>query len=122
MSNDWRSATFKGLQKVYGPMVAAAAKKAISENAQMIVAEAQKRCPEDTGRLKASIHAKPSKNGEHVDIVADAVADDGKTHYSKIVEFSPKIDKPYMYPAADATRSKRREHMIETIRKAVRSR
>lgn len=119
MSNDWRSATFKGLQKVYGPKVAAAAKKAIAENAQMIVDEAKKRCPEDTGRLKASIHGITSKNGEHVDIVADAVADDG-TSYARIVEFSPKIDKPFMYPAADATRSKRRENMIETIRKAVR--
>ena len=113
----YRAATFKSLLDTYGERVYNAAKQALQDNADMVVEEAKSRCPVDTGDLKESIHAETKRKGERVDVVADA-RHNGYA-YGKIVEFSPRINKPFLYPACDATRERRREHMIEMIREAL---
>ena len=68
-----------------------------------------------------SIHAVKEKGGKEYRIVADAQAQDG-LYYGKIVEFSPKINKPFMYPAMDAKREIVKKKIVDAVREAVRKR
>ncbi|MBR3458880.1 MAG: HK97 gp10 family phage protein, partial [Selenomonadaceae bacterium] len=97
--------------KELGTAAENAAKAALAEGAEMVMKEAKQRCPvyegDDyrvvKGALRDSIHAEKQKGGKEYRIVADAQAQDG-LYYGKIVEFSPKINKPFLYPAMDAKR------------------
>ena len=53
------------------------------------------------------------------DATADAQAKDGM-FYGQIVEFSPKINRPFLYPALDAHKESLKASIIEAIRAACR--
>ena len=91
--------------------------------------EAKERCPiydgDDPrvvkGALRDSIHTVKEKGGKEYKIIADAQAQDG-LYYGKIVEFSPKINKPFMYPAMDAKREVVKKKIVDAVREAIRKR
>ena len=113
--------------KELGEAAETAAIAALAEGAEMVMKEAKERCPvyegDDyrvvKGALRDSIHAERQKGGREYRIVADAQAQDG-LYYGKIVEFSPKINKPFLYPAMDAKREAVKKKIIEAVREAIR--
>ena len=113
--------------KELGEAAENAAIAALAEGAEMVMKEAKQRCPvyegDDyrvvKGALRDSIHAEKQKGGKEYRIVADAQAQDG-LYYGKIVEFSPKINKPFLYPAMDAQREAVKKKIIEAVREAIR--
>ena len=113
--------------KELGTAAENAAIAALAEGAETVMKEAKQRCPvyegDDyrvvKGALRDSIHAEKQKGGKEYRIVADAQAQDG-LYYGKIVEFSPKINKPFLYPAMDAKREAVKKKIIEAVREAIR--
>lgn len=113
--------------KQLGETVENAAKAALEEGAEILVKEATARCPvydgDDPrvvkGALRDSIHAVKEKGGKEYRIVADAQAKDG-LFYGKMVEFSPKINKPFLYPAMDAKRKEIQQKIVAAVREAIR--
>lgn len=117
-----------------GEDVMVAAKKALKNGVDRIVADAKGRLTgsitgkndRHAGRLAASIHAKSKKDGAYYSIVADA-KDEAGFPYGQIVEFSPEIRKsgkqytphPFMYPAMDANREAVKDAIAAAIRRAV---
>ena len=103
-----------------------AAKDALADGAEIVMQEARNRCPVYKGNdrrvvkgaLRDSIHAVKQKGGAKYKIVADAVSHDG-IFYGKLVEFSPAINKPFMYPAMDARRDEVRNKIIDAVREAL---
>lgn len=93
-------------------------KEVLLRGANLIVEDAKSRCPVQTGNLRDSIHIQTTQNSNKVKIVADAKADDGE-YYGKVVEFSPKINKPYLYPAFDAHADSIKAEMGEAIKKGL---
>ena len=78
-----------------GAQVVQAAKRALEEGAGSIVNDAKSRAPVKTGKLRDSIHYTVTDDGGAVEISADVP-------YAKIVEYSPKINHPFLKPAIDA--------------------
>ena len=125
MAKGWQSA--EEILKELGENATKAAKSALAEGAELVMQEARNRCPVYKGNdrrvvkgaLRDSIHAVKLKGGAKYKIIADAVSHDG-IFYGKLVEFSPKINKPFMYPAMDARRDEVRNKIIEAVREAVR--
>ena len=113
--------------KQLGEKAENAAKAALAEGAEILVKEAKERCPvyegDDyrvvKGALRDSIHAEKQKGGAAYKVIADAQAQDG-LYYGKIVEFSPKINKPFMYPAMDAKREEIQKKIVAAVREAIR--
>ena len=104
-----------------------AAKDALADGAEIVMQEARNRCPVYKGNdrrvvkgaLRDSIHAVKQKGGAKYKIIADATSHDG-IFYGKLVEFSPAINKPFMYPAMDARRDEVRNKIIDAVREALR--
>lgn len=127
MSKGWQ--TSEEILRELGEAATAAAKSALADGADIVVQEAKNRCPvykgNDSrvvkGALWDSIHAVKQKGGARYKIVADAKSHDG-IFYGKLVEFSPAINKPFMYPAMDARRDEVRSIIIDAVREAVRKR
>ena len=112
----------KDFFKELGADVEEAAKQALEEGAEIIVNDAKSRVAVDTGKLRDSIHFKKLNKGTKIRIIADAynVGSDGeKVYYGNLVEFSPKINKPFMYPALETHRAEVKQKIIEAIRGAV---
>ena len=82
-----------------GAQVVQAAKRALEEGAGSIVNDAKSRAPVKTGKLRDSIHYTVTNDGGAVEISADVP-------YAKIVEYSPKINHPFLKPAIDAQKSR----------------
>lgn len=112
-----KAETVSELLKIMGEQASKAARKALSEGADMVVNEARERCPVRTGELRDSIHKEAKKQGQKVDVVADA--EHGGVYYGRLVEFSPRINRPFLYPAMDAKRQAVREHIAEAVREAL---
>ena len=127
MAKGWQSS--EEILKELGENATEAAKSALAEGAELVMEEAKERCPVYTGNdrrvvkgaLKESIHAVKQKGGAKYKIIADAVSHDG-IFYGKLVEFSPAINKPFMYPALDAQRETVKKLIVEAVREAVRKR
>ncbi|SFA71513.1 HK97 gp10 family phage protein [Selenomonas ruminantium] len=125
MAKRYQSA--EAILRELGDNATQAAKSALADGVELVVKEAKERCPvykgHDSrvvkGALKNSIHAVKLKGGAKYKIIADAVSHDG-IFYGKLVEFSPKINKPFMYPALDAQRDTVRKLIVEAVQKAVR--
>ena len=104
-----------------------AAKAALAEGAEIVVAEAKNRCPVYDGNdkrvmkgaLRDSIHSEKQKGCNEYRIVADAQAKDDM-YYGTIVEYSPKLNKPFLWPALDAKREEIKQRMIAAVREAIR--
>ena len=127
MAKGWQSA--EDILKELGENATEAAKSALAEGVELVMKEAKERCPVYTGNdrrvvkgaLKESIHAVKQKGGAKYKIIADAVSHDG-IFYGKLVEFSPAINQPFMYPALDAQRETVKKLIVEAVREAVRKR
>lgn len=129
-TGDAGKGTVKALQEL-GDNVLAAAVKALSAGADVIVEDAKTRCPvykgtkrkngttymdkrAKPGALRDSIRVKKMSNGTAFKIVADAADLDG-FFYGQIVEFGPD-GRPFLYPAYDAHKSEIRDSIIEAIK------
>ena len=127
MVRRWQSS--EEILKELGENATEAAKSALAEGAELVMKEAKERCPVYTGNdrrvvkgaLKESVHAVKLKGGVKYKIIADAVSHDG-IFYGKLVEFSPAINQPFMYPALDAQRETVKKLIVEAVREAVRKR
>lgn len=114
-----RRVTFAQLEAELGSKAVPAAKAALSSIADDIVKDAKSRCPVRTGELQKSIHKEILSNGERVKVVADARNKNDGTMYGKLVEFSPKINQPFLYPAIDSVRGDIGGRVADSIRKAL---
>lgn len=137
----------QSLQKVtqelasIGNHVLVAAKDALKKEVDKIVADAKNRAPvymgnpaylpqgATAGALKESIHAVANKDGTQYTIGADANVPnknanggEGVFYYAPIVEFSPRINKPYLYPAFDANRDSAIAAIEQAIYNAIKGR
>ena len=92
-------------------------KKELAKGADKIVVDAKSNCPVKTGNLRDSIHAESKNDGLKYNIVADAKSTSG-AYYGRIVEFSPKINHPYLYPAMDKNKKGILDDIAKTIEKA----
>lgn len=99
MSGDIHRAINKIREK--GEHVLIAAKTALKEGVDLIVADAKRRCPVKTGKLRDSIKANKEEDGAAYVLTADATNDKGIA-YGQFVEFDPRINRKFLYPAMDA--------------------
>ena len=88
--------------KKRGAKIEQATKAAVKESAEEIVRVAKFLAPVRTGNLQNSIHCEIEDNGLIYKISADAKNVKG-TMYARIVEFDPRINKPFLYPAINKT-------------------
>ena len=112
--------------RAMGEHVVKAAKAALKEVVDEIVADAKSRCPVKTGRLRDSIKSISNKDGSVYRISANASveskkAESGRFFYGPVVEFSPKINKPFLYPALDAHTNTVRDKIDAAIDRVTRS-
>ena len=101
--------------KMISEKVSTKTKQALQECSEMLVNEAKSRCPVDSGRLRDSIHAEKRKGGTKYQITADAKDDQGR-YYGRIVEYSPKINRPFLYPAMDKLREQIKEKLVQAVK------
>lgn len=104
--------------KELGQDVCDAALKELEDGAGIIVADAKSRVHDVSGALSNSIHLKKLSKGQRIRIIADAKDEKGFA-YGAIVEFSPRINKPFLYPALEAHRAEIKQKIIDAIRGAV---
>lgn len=102
-----------------GEHVLAAAKSALKDGVDLIVSDAKSRCPVDTGKLRDSIKAVDVAQGAAYELSANAKNQKGIS-YGQFVEFSPKINRPFLYPAIDANIGYVRENIKQAIQDAIR--
>ena len=114
-----RAMNVRRILEQYGERAATAAKEALAENAETLIEEARSRVPVRTGRLRDSIRAVPSANGTRIKIVADAKNEQGQA-YGAVVEYSPLINEPFLYPAFYATREEMIDHVKEKLKLELR--
>ena len=103
-----------------------AAKWELKKGVFKVVADAKSNCPVDTGELKASIKAESNDRETYFYISANAFkvttnpeSKTGKFYYGQMVEFSPKINKPFLYPALEANRAQIRANIREAVLKMM---
>lgn len=105
-----------------GEHVINAAKLALAYGVDQIVADAKSRVPVRSGKLKESIKALEVagvEEGVLYEITANATNKKGIA-YGQFVEFDPKINKPFLYPAMDANRDNIARNIKESIQDAIR--
>lgn len=86
--------------RAVGEDILFAAKLELAIGVDEIVSDAKSRCPVKTGKLRDSICAVDIADGAEYELSADAV-NNKNIAYGQFVEFSPKINKPFLYPAID---------------------
>ena len=106
-----------------GEDVLVAAKEALKSGADIIVQDAKSRCPvsvrgEHPGELRESIKAVSKNKGTMYEISAEAQNKNG-VYYGQFVEFDPRIDEPFLYPAMDANRAGVHAMIAQAINDAV---
>ncbi len=104
--------------RMKGEHVLTAAKQALMVGAYDIVSDAKSRVPVKTGKLRDSIKATELEDGAAYDISADAKNQKGVA-YGQFVEFDPKINKPFLYPAMDAQRDNVHNRVKQAIQNAI---
>ena len=119
-----------------GEHVLQAAKAALKEGADMVVKDAKSRCPvyeghkkkngqiyhwagAKPGALRDSIQAESNTKGTVYAISANAKSEDGYL-YGQILEFSPRVNRPFLYPALDANRQAVSDMIQDAIKNAIR--
>ena len=112
-----RRQTLENLREM-GGHVSEAAKRALRRGAYTVSADAKSRAPVRTGKLRDSIKVTANGGGTRYKVSADAK--NNGYRYGKIVEFSPKTNKPFLYPALRANRQRIRENIKESARQAIR--
>lgn len=101
-----------------GDEAVTAAKTALREGVNNIVNDAKSRCPVKTGKLRDSIHAESLEDGAIYKITTDAKNDDNVS-YAQYVEYSPRINRPFMHPAIDANISRLSNGIKNAIRNSL---
>ena len=119
------SRTLKELREM-GEHVARAALAELKKGADVVVADAKSRCPVKTGRLRDSIKAESNREGSAYWLTANASTESpksptGRFYYGPVVEFDPRINKPFMYPALDAHKQEIRDNINAAVNRAIRS-
>ena len=121
--------------KALGEHVLLAAKEALKKCAENVADDAKKRCPVyeghkkengkvyfakgvKPGALRDSIKAEPNSKGTVYQISANAKSEDGFL-YGQIVEFSPRVNRPFLYPALDENRKSVAKEIREAIQAAI---
>jgi len=92
--------------------IAARVEIAVNETAQSVAADAQRRAPVLTGRLRAEVHAEPAAGGPT--LIARVVS---PTPYAKYQEFGTRHNRaqPYLRPALAAARSAFRARLAKAV-------
>lgn len=98
-----------------GKQIERAAKLALREGVDEITRTAKNLVPVRTGKLQNSIHSIAENDGASYKIVADAENASG-IQYGRFVEFDPRINKPFLYPAIDAEKSKLNSRIAAKVR------
>ena len=101
-----------------GEHVVTEAKAALAEGAQLIVDEAKSRVPVKSGKLRDSIKAVSEQEGAAYVLSANAKNKNGIA-YGQFVEWSPKINQPFLYPAMDAKRGEVYALVKDAIKEAI---
>lgn len=97
-----------------GNHIATAAKDAIKRGAEAVATDAKALCPVRTGKLRDSIKAERQADGASYKVTS--------LWYGRIVELSPKINKPFLMPALEQNRDGIRADIREAIRQALQRR
>ena len=100
-----------------GRHIEQSAKIALRESVNEIVRQAKSLVPVDTGNLQRSIRPIEENDGASFKIVADATNEQGK-QYGRIVEFDPRINKPYLYPAIDVEKDNLNRRIAAHVRRS----
>jgi len=109
--------TVRQLREI-GEHAVEAAKMALKEGVDEVVADAKRRCPVKTGKLRDSIRAEPNRDGTSYEISAEA--QNNGFFYGQIVEFSPKEGyHPFLYPALEANQGRIRANIRAAINRAI---
>ncbi len=103
----------------YGEGAVNAIREEMEVMAEKIVEDMKARVPVDSGALRDSIHWSWNKKKTAIRIVADAKNKKNGVPYARYVEFSPKINKPFFYPALDAHRDEYHEQLVRALKKAL---
>ncbi|MBR1807169.1 MAG: HK97 gp10 family phage protein [Selenomonadaceae bacterium] len=112
------SSTLKELRAI-GEHVAEAAKAALKQGVDTVVADAKNRCPVRTGKLRDSIKAEPYSDGASYGITANA--NNKGFYYGLLVEFSPMEGyRPFLYPALDAHSQEVYDNVKNAVTNAIR--
>ena len=114
-----RYISFAALEEMYGTEVVETLRRQMEIEADRIVQNMKSRVPVRTGRLRDSIRWRWNKNKTAIEILADAPNPKNGVKYGRFVEFSPRISKPFFYPAMDAHRESYREALKDALRKAI---
>lgn len=101
-----------------GEDVLFAVKIALAEAVENIVFDAKRRCPVKTGKLRDSIKAVDLGNGNAYALGADAHNEKGIA-YGQFLEFSPRISKPFIYPAIRANLRKLKRDLKFAMQDAI---
>lgn len=120
---------------MYGMKINDGVIKAIKDGGEKVKAMAVENCPEAAedilhkkgypvlpkGTLKNSIRIidKTKDKNPKVVITADAKNPVDGVEYGHILEYSAKINRPFMFPALDRYRDEIRANIIDAIKKAV---
>lgn len=108
------------LAERFGEAVKNAGVEQLRKGAEQIARTAKEFCPTKTGNLKNSIRVvdKSTKKKCKIQVVADAINDKGVC-YARIVEFSPKMGRPFLIPARDEHAAEIRGNALDAIRDAI---
>lgn len=110
----------QGLAERFGEAVKNAGVEQLRKGAEQIARTAKNLCPVRTGNLRNSIRVRDRSSAKtcKIQVIADATDDKGVC-YARIVEFSPKINKPFLYPARDEHAPEIRGNALDAIRDAI---
>lgn len=109
----------QSILETYGEGAVNAIRAEMEVMAEKIVEDMKARVPVDSGALRDSIHWSWNKKKTAIRIVADAKNKKNGVPYARYVEFSPKINKPFFYPALDAQRDEYHEQLVRALKKAL---
>lgn len=109
----------QSILETYGEGAVNAIRAEMEVMAEKIIEDMKARVPVDSGALRDSIHWSWNKKKTAIRIVADAKNKKNGVPYARYVEFSPKINKPFFYPALDAHRDEYHEQLVRALKKAL---
>lgn len=112
------STTLRNLREM-GEHVANAAKQALRNGADIVAADAKRRAPVKTGKLRDSIKVVPaSRDGTRYKVSADATKNGYA--YGKVIEYANDRERAFLHPALAENRQQIRENIKNAARDAIR--